>query len=108
MFETGNDILPSEPPTPPTKTSDALRANLQTVNSQLQETKKQWEDEKRKLLGEKAVLQDAANRLNAEARDAKVEASKASEAQKVNGRLRQDIQGVRKSRVYMCIVYAIV
>ncbi|KAJ3917416.1 hypothetical protein F5877DRAFT_44671 [Lentinula edodes] len=93
LFETGNDILPSEPPTPPTKTSDALRENLRTVNSQLQETKKQWEDEKRKLLGEKAVLQDAANRLNAEVRDIKVEASKASEAQKMNGRLRQDIQG---------------
>ncbi|KAJ4474994.1 hypothetical protein J3R30DRAFT_633332 [Lentinula aciculospora] len=93
LFEAGNDNLPSEPPTPPTKTSDALRANLRTVNSQLQETKKQWEDEKRKLLGEKAVLQDAASRLNAEAQDAKAEASKASEAQKVNGRIRQDIQG---------------
>ncbi|KAJ3782678.1 hypothetical protein GGU10DRAFT_389676 [Lentinula aff. detonsa] len=93
LFETENDGLPSEPPTPPTKTSDALRANLHTVNAQLQETKKKWEDEKRKLLGEKAVLQDAANRLNVEVRNAKAEASKASEAQKASGRLRQDIQG---------------
>ncbi|KAJ3717958.1 hypothetical protein C8R42DRAFT_724167 [Lentinula raphanica] len=93
LFEPGNDDLPTEPPTPPTKTSDALRANLRTVNRQLEETKKQWEDEKRKLLGEKAVLQDAANRLNSEVQDAKVQVSKASEAQKTNGRLRQDIQG---------------
>ncbi|KAE9397790.1 hypothetical protein BT96DRAFT_883573 [Gymnopus androsaceus JB14] len=92
LFEGGNDTLPTEPPTPPTKTSDALRANLRTVNTQLEQTKKQWEDEKRKILGEKAVLQDAANRLNVEVRDAKAEVAKASETQKANGRLRQDIQ----------------
>ncbi|KAF9073179.1 hypothetical protein BDP27DRAFT_1319010 [Rhodocollybia butyracea] len=93
MFEAAHDTLPTEPPTPPTKTSEALRTNLRTVNSQLQETRKQWEDEKRKLLGEKAALQNAANRLNAQVRDAKEEATKASEAQKASGRQRQDIQG---------------
>ncbi|KIK56356.1 hypothetical protein GYMLUDRAFT_174310 [Collybiopsis luxurians FD-317 M1] len=92
LFETVNDTLPTEPPTPPTKTSDALRANLRTVTTQLQETRQQWENEKRKLLGEKAVLQDAANRLNVEVREAKAEANKASEAHKADGRLRQDIQ----------------
>src|ERR1700761_1086292 len=94
LFETVNDTLPTEPPTPPTKTSDALRANLRTVTTQLQETRQQWENEKRKLLGEKAVLQDAANRLNVEVREAKAEANKASEAHKADGRLRQDIQVV--------------
>ncbi|KAI0057426.1 hypothetical protein BV25DRAFT_1892643 [Artomyces pyxidatus] len=56
--------LLSEPPTPPSKTSEALKAELQSVNQQLTLMKKQWQEEKRQLLGDKAVLQDAANRLN--------------------------------------------
>ena len=35
--------------------------------------KKQWETEKKQLLGEKAVLQDAAKRLNLQIRTAKEE-----------------------------------
>jgi hypothetical protein len=35
--------------------------------------KKQWEAEKKQLLGEKAVLQDAAKRLNLQIRNAKEE-----------------------------------
>jgi len=35
--------------------------------------KKQWEAEKKQLLGEKAVLQDAAKRLNLQIRSAKEE-----------------------------------
>ncbi|KAF7308937.1 PACT-coil-coil domain-containing protein [Mycena kentingensis (nom. inval.)] len=63
-----NATLPSEPPTPPTRTTDALRSDLRSVNANLTKMKQQWEDEKKRLLGEKAVLQDAANRLNVEAR----------------------------------------
>lgn len=36
--------------------------------------KKQWEEEKRKLLGEKAVLQDAAKRLNVQVQTAQLDA----------------------------------
>jgi predicted nucleic acid-binding Zn-ribbon protein len=57
----------------PTKTSEALRANLHSVNDQLDTMKKQWEAEKKQLLGEKAVLQDAAKRLNLQIRNAKEE-----------------------------------
>jgi len=57
----------------PTKTSEALRANLHSVNAQLDMTKKQWEAERQQLLGEKAVLQDAAKRLNLQIRNAKEE-----------------------------------
>jgi hypothetical protein len=35
--------------------------------------KKQWESEKKQLLGEKAVLQDAAKRLNLQIRNVKEE-----------------------------------
>lgn len=63
MFLSSLDVsrsgLPSNPPTPPTKTSDALRLDLRAVNQQLDSMKQRWEDEKRQLLGEKAVLQDA-------------------------------------------------
>lgn len=63
--------MASEPPTPPTKTTERLRADLQAVNDQLAKIKRQWEDERRKLMGENASLKDATNRLNAEVRQAK-------------------------------------
>ncbi|KAH7890884.1 hypothetical protein F5I97DRAFT_1839637 [Phlebopus sp. FC_14] len=85
--------LPSNPPTPPTKTSDALRLDLQTVNAQLDAMKKQWQDEKRQLLGEKAVLQDAANRMNMEIQNAKEEARKATAAERANRRSGPDTHG---------------
>lgn len=87
--------LPSNPPTPPTKTSEALRLDLRSVNAQLDAMKKQWQDEKRQLLGEKAVLQDAANRMNIEVRNAKDEARRAAEAERAGRRSRVDTQGVR-------------
>lgn len=61
----------SEPPTPPTKSSEKLRADLQAVTEQLASMKHQWDDERRKLLGENASLKDATDRLNAEVRQAK-------------------------------------
>ena len=72
-FEVTNNHLPTEPPTPPTRTSEALKANLSTVVSQLDTLKQQWTTEKQHLLGEKAVLKDAAKRLNAQIRNAKDE-----------------------------------
>jgi hypothetical protein len=44
---------------------------LQSVNGSLYGLKKQWETEK---LGEKAILQDAANLLNIEVKNTKSEA----------------------------------
>lgn len=55
-----------DPPTPPSKTSEKLRTDLHAVNTQLYTMKRQWEDERQKLLGENAVLQDATKRLNAQ------------------------------------------
>ncbi|KII85948.1 hypothetical protein PLICRDRAFT_114966 [Plicaturopsis crispa FD-325 SS-3] len=78
--EIAQSSLPTNPPTPPTKTSEALRANLQSVNAQLDNMKRQWEEEKRQLLGEKAVLQDAADKLNHQVRVAKDEVKKTERA----------------------------
>lgn len=89
------DNLPTEPPTPPTKTSEALRANLKSVNSQLETMKKEWEDERRQLVGEKAVLQDATNRLNVQVRSAEEEVRKVAESERVGEQMRVGIQGVR-------------
>ena len=41
--------LPAEPPTPPTRTSETLRAELKEVNAHLDSMRRAWEDERRKL-----------------------------------------------------------
>ncbi|KAI0694558.1 hypothetical protein C8T65DRAFT_666568 [Cerioporus squamosus] len=84
--------LPAEPPTPPTRTSEALRSELKEVNAQLDSMKRVWEDERRKLLGENAVLQDAATRLNAEVRDVKDELRKYASAERAGERARAGIE----------------
>jgi myosin protein heavy chain len=88
-------VLPSNPPTPPTKTSEALRLDLHAVNKKLDTMKQRWEEEKRHLLGEKAVLQDAANRMNMEVRSAKDEAKRATEASR---RSRADTREVERAK----------
>lgn len=97
----GGDLLVN-PPTPLIKTSEALRVELQNVNAQLDTMKKQWQDERRQLLGEKAVLQDTANRMNIEVRNAKQEVRKAIEAERESRRSRADTQGVRNSPREFC------
>nr|GAT42451.1 predicted protein [Mycena chlorophos] len=54
--------LPSEPPTPPTHTTDALRSDLRSVNANLNKMKEQWEEEKERLFGEKAGRCELAKR----------------------------------------------
>lgn len=97
----GGDLL-ANPPTPLIKTSEALRVELQNVNAQLDTMRKQWQDEKRQLLGEKAVLQDTANRMNLEVRNAKQEVRKAIEAERESRRSRADTQGVGNSPREFC------
>lgn len=84
----------AEPPTPPSRTSEALRSELREVNAQLDDMKHTWEVERKKLLGENAVLQDAATRLNAERRDAQDEIRKYASAERAGERARAGIQGV--------------
>jgi hypothetical protein len=60
----------------PVKSSESLKAELQAVNKELDSMKKQWREEKRQLLGDNAVLKDAANRLNHQIRDTKERAEK--------------------------------
>ncbi|KDQ61486.1 hypothetical protein JAAARDRAFT_511841 [Jaapia argillacea MUCL 33604] len=82
----------SEPPTPPTKTSEALRANLHSVNQQLESMKKEWDDEKRRLLGEKAVLQDVASRLNLQMQEANSEMRRVAQNHKAVEKLRTGVE----------------
>ena len=89
-----DDTLPSEPPTPPTRTSEKLRADLDAVNSQLASMKQQWDQERRKLLGDNAALQDATSRLNAEVRQAKTDIQRYAESEHTNEKVKADIQGV--------------
>lgn len=86
--------LISEPPTPPTRTSEALRSQLQQVNAQLATMKQQWDDEKRELVGENAVLQDAAHRLNTEIRDTRKELKKLANTGKAGEHARMSVQEV--------------
>jgi hypothetical protein len=59
-----------------------------SLNAHLDSLKKQWEEEKKQLLGEKAVLQDAATRLNVQVKTANDEARKATETSKRTCRAR--------------------
>ncbi|KAF7309931.1 PACT-coil-coil domain-containing protein [Mycena indigotica] len=85
--------LPTEPPTPPTRTTDVLRSDLRSVNANLNNMKRQWEEEKERLLGEKAVLQDAANRLNVKVRSAEEEARQVTASKKTSDKLKAGIEG---------------
>ncbi|KAF8075138.1 hypothetical protein FPV67DRAFT_1605655 [Lyophyllum atratum] len=92
-LELSKDDLPTEPPTPATRTSEALQADLQSVNTHLESMKKDWEQERRTLLGEKAVLQDATNRLNAQVKSAKEEMKKVAESGRAGERTAAGVQG---------------
>ncbi|KAI0072304.1 hypothetical protein K474DRAFT_413030 [Panus rudis PR-1116 ss-1] len=83
---------PTEPPTPPTKTSEKLRENLRAVNEQLHSMKNQWDEERQKLLGENAVLQDATKRLNTEVRNARTEIQKYADNERAGERSKAVIQ----------------
>ncbi|KAH9951077.1 hypothetical protein B0H21DRAFT_855438 [Amylocystis lapponica] len=93
ISEASDMSIVTDPPTPPTKTSEALRANLRAVNTELVSMKKAWEDEKRRLLGENANLQDAAHQLDAQVRTAKDEIRKLAETERANERARISVQG---------------
>jgi hypothetical protein len=47
---------------------------VKAVNRELTSMKKEWHEERRKLLGDNAVLKDAANRLNLQMQDTKEQA----------------------------------
>ena len=79
---TASDGLPDEPATPPTKTSEALKENLQNINSHLDELKKDWEDEKKRLVGEKAMLEKEAKQLQHQLKSWKEENKKVAEKTK--------------------------
>ena len=53
----------------PAKTSETLKDELRAVNRELGSMKNQWQEERRQLLGDNAVLKDAANRLNQQMQD---------------------------------------
>ncbi|KAI6112992.1 hypothetical protein F5141DRAFT_1188202 [Pisolithus sp. B1] len=72
--------LPSHLSSPATNPSEAFQVDLQNVYAQLDAMKQEWQEEKRRLLGEKAVLEDEANRMKMEARNAKEEFKKANDA----------------------------
>jgi DNA repair exonuclease SbcCD ATPase subunit len=86
--------LPSNPPTPPTRTSEALKADLRAVNQQLEEMKEQWERERKQLLGEKAILQDTTHKLNLQVRSAQDEAKRSAEGGKAAQRAKVSAQAV--------------
>lgn len=92
--------MATEPPTPPTRTTEALRSNLRTVNSQLASMKRDWEQERQQLVNDKAVLQDVANHLKDKIRSAAEEAANAKQSEKNGQAQRNDVQTV--SRIGAC------
>ena len=94
MPDLSTTSLPSNPPTPPSRTSEALKADLRAVNQQLEGMKEQWEREKKQLLGEKALLQDTAHKLNLQVQSAQDEAKRSAESGKVAQKARISVQAV--------------
>ncbi|OBZ74037.1 hypothetical protein A0H81_06283 [Grifola frondosa] len=90
LMEISTMSLPSEPPTSPSRPTEA---DVRTFNTQLDSMKKAWEDEKSKLVGENAALQDAATRLNVEVRNAKDEIKKFVQAERTGEKARAGIEG---------------
>lgn len=56
--------------------------------------KEQWEREKSRLLGERAVLQDTAHKLNLQVRNAQDEARRSAENGKAAQKARVSVQAV--------------
>ena len=56
--------------------------------------KEQWEREKKQLLGEKALLQDTAHKLNLQVQSAQDEAKRSAESGKVAQKARISVQAV--------------
>jgi myosin protein heavy chain len=54
----------------PAKTPESLKEEVKAVNRELTLMKKEWYEERRQLLGDNAVLKDAANRLNLQMQEA--------------------------------------
>ena len=75
LAETSTTTSLADPLTPPSKTTEALKAELRSVSKELALMKKGWQEEKRQLLGDKAILQDATHRLNAQVREAEERAA---------------------------------
>lgn len=87
--ETFKDNLLTESEAP-SRTGETLRAELLSVNCQLENLKKQWEDEKCQLIGEKAALRDTAERLDVRVKRAQEEARRAVARDKA----RASVEGV--------------
>ncbi|KIJ55564.1 hypothetical protein M422DRAFT_151101 [Sphaerobolus stellatus SS14] len=75
-LEVSTSSLPPNPRTPPSKKVETLSQALQTKTTELDALRSQWDTERRHLLGEKAVLQDATKRLNKELNATKSEAKR--------------------------------
>jgi predicted nucleic acid-binding Zn-ribbon protein len=91
--ETFKDNLLTESEAP-SRTGETLRAELLSVNCQLENLKKQWEDEKCQLIGEKAALRDTAERLDARVKRAQEEARRAVESGRARDKARASVEGV--------------
>jgi hypothetical protein len=101
-LEVSHMTAPSERPTPPTRTSEALRENLRVVKTQLDGLKNKWVAEKGQLLDEKTAPEDAANQLNAQVLDVREEITRVSEAKRDGEKKR--ISALEVSPSFCCLV----
>ena len=95
--------LTGDPTSPFGRTTEELRTELREFNTQLDGMKLSWEDERKRLLGENAVLQDATKRLNTEMREAKDELRKYASAERAGEKARAGVQSVSDS--CLCIAH---
>lgn len=73
------------------RTAEVLRQDLQAVNEELAELKALWKEEKKTFVSEKAILRDAANRLNAQVKE---EARRLAETERKGEKKRLTVENV--------------
>jgi hypothetical protein len=79
------------------RTAEVLRRDLETVNKELAELKSLWKEEKKNFVSEKAILQNAANRLNAQVKE---EARRLAETERKGEKKRLTVENVSACATY--------
>jgi hypothetical protein len=97
VLDASRDYDISGPPVSSNRTTEILRQDLETVNKELAELKSLWKEEKKNFVSEKAVLQDAANRLSAQVKE---EARRLAETERKGEKKRLTVENVSAYATY--------
>ncbi|KAJ3518259.1 hypothetical protein NMY22_g13770 [Coprinellus aureogranulatus] len=85
-YEMSGDSLPSEPPTPPSRTTEKLKGQLQAANASLEKLRREMED-----------LQASNRRLNSKLKETKEESKRAMEAHSAKSSIQTELDRAKRT-----------